>query len=69
MLRSSRESYLTDLNARFVVGQDEASVGRGYWLRFIRDRRTGDCYITVRSTNTPEVPTLTKTDDNACEGF
>ena len=58
-----------ELNARFVVGQEEASSGGRYWIRFIRDQRTGDCYIVARTTDAGGATPLTKTDDNACDGL
>ena len=39
-----------------------------YWFTFMRDRQTGDCYITYKTVDLVS-NVLTKTDDNACEGL
>ena len=58
------------IEERFVAG-DTMTARRGpvMWsFQFFRDRQTGDCYITHR-TPTTDSATLTKTDDNACDGM
>jgi hypothetical protein len=59
---------MEELNQRFVVGNEERT-RKGpylYWFQFIKDTKTGDCYI--RNTSA-ENYTLTKTDDDACTGL
>jgi hypothetical protein len=58
--------------ARFVMGPVESiAVGRekfGLPLRFVRDRRNGDCYLMTVGEG-PAISTMTKTEDDACSGF
>jgi hypothetical protein len=57
---------------RFVMGPFESvAVGReksALTLRFIRDRRTNDCYL-ITMGDGQSIATLTKTEDDACSGF
>ena len=57
---------------RFVMGPVEGvAVGReksALALRFIRDRRTNDCYVMTMGDG-QSIATLTKTEDDACSGF
>ena len=65
--RTNAQVSSADLNARFVMGNFESvtsSQGKvtQMWFRFVKDKKTGDCYI-LRETEP------VKTDDNACDGL
>jgi len=57
---------------RFVMGPVESvAVGReksAIALRFLRDRRSGDCYVMTMGEG-QSIATMTKTEDDACSGF
>ena len=61
---------MDELNARFIVGDVLPMVpgkpGNGF--QFVRDKQTGDCYITIK-TNNMGAATVLKTDDDACSGL
>ncbi|HXT69828.1 MAG TPA: hypothetical protein VN700_08730 [Vicinamibacterales bacterium] len=59
-----------ELNARFVVGPPEYArnlQGSRVTFRFVKDRQTGDCYLSHWGSTVFEH--MVKTDDNACNGF
>ena len=60
-----------ELNARFIVSPPEYAYltpGQRTPFRFLKDRLTGDCYLTQATAETNFAHML-KTDDNACSGF
>jgi hypothetical protein len=58
--------------ARFVMGPVESvAVGKersNLALRFVRDRRSGDCYLLTMGEG-QSISTVTKTEDDACSSF
>ena len=61
-----------ELNARLAVSKPEHAYygGPGYRtaFRFLKDKQTGDCYLTQASGES-QFDKMVKTDDNACSGF
>jgi hypothetical protein len=59
-----------ELNARFVVGKAEYAYSGRYatTFRFLKDKQTGDCYLSQVSAD-KSFDQMLKTDDDACSGF
>ena len=58
---------MEEMNARFAIGKTEVA-GRVFFT-FVKDKQTGDCYLTHRVGDMSFGQSLLKTDDNACSGF
>jgi len=69
-IRTDAQVYnsMEEMNARFVVGKTEQLSGR-LSLTFIKDKQTGDCYLSHRAGDMSFGQAMLKTDDNACTGF
>jgi len=64
------------LNARFAVGTVEVAVDPNVHnptyvaFRFIRDKKTGDCYLAwMKGDSVGNISQMIKTDDEACIGL
>jgi len=75
-VRAQSEYDLTRrLNARFVVGSSEVAMdpddSRSFLsFRYLRDKKTGDCYLAwVRGERFVNMTQMIKTDDEACAGL
>jgi hypothetical protein len=78
-VRAQSEYDLTRrLNARFVVGNSEVAVAGDpnvnnssyVAFRFLRDKKTGDCYLAwMKGDSFTNMNQMIKTDDEACAGL
>jgi hypothetical protein len=66
---SAQEQFMDEMNARFAISDFEYAKRDGWTFRafFLKDKKTGDCYLAHVDRATVSV--VTKTDDNACQGF